>query len=530
MMSGQLAAARQVNDRLRTRLDSAALEDPALLGRHLDRAYELREHVELIGRTIAEADRGGVKRLMFTVPPQSGKSTTAATWAPFWWLIKHPRHRVAVASYAGELAEGRGKDVLALVEQHGARYGLQLHPRRRASHNWRLTSGGGMRCVGIDGGLTGVDVDLMIIDDPHAGIQDAGSVAKRRHVREFYTGTVIPRMQPGGVIIIIQTRWHPLDLTGWLLKEQGLVEDGGIWKLVHMPAIAVPPNPARWVPLDALGRQPGEPLPHPKVARGDRAALLEHWHGKRVEGGAREFNALYQGDPQPAEGALLSWDIIAARRDHLSQVGPMRRAVAVDPSGGGRDTAGIIAGFLGEDRKLYFTHDRSGEMSSDEWGRQACLLAYEIEAGTIIVETNYGGDMATRTIRTSWDALQREAEIPRGTLPPYIKVVRAKTGKLLRAEPIAQQWIEDNIRTAAPLTELETEWATWQPDDSMSPGRIDASVYLAFHLLPIPGAAAVMSTAADASKTQVSPPTTGLAGRRITQPKGRRGAADLGIE
>ncbi|MDJ1135402.1 hypothetical protein [Streptomyces iconiensis] len=73
----------------------------------------------------------------------------------------------------------------------------------------------------------------------------------------------------------------------------------------------------------------------------------------------------------------------------------MRRAVAVDPSGGGKDTAGVAAGFLGVDQRLYFTHDRTRRMSSDQWARAACALTYETDATLILVEKNYGGDMVT---------------------------------------------------------------------------------------------------------------------------------------
>src|SRR5690606_41525953 len=83
----------------------------------------------------------------------------------------------------------------------------------------------------------------------------------------------------------------------------------------------------------------------------------------------------------------------------------------------------------------------------------------------------------------------------RGTLAPMIKQATAKQGKRLRAEPVAQQIWDDRMRTAAYLPEYEHEWVTWQPRDPDSPGRIDASVYLAYEMLPIPGAETVVSIA-----------------------------------
>ncbi|MET7606398.1 hypothetical protein [Streptomyces avermitilis] len=71
-----------------------------------------------------------------------------------------------------------------------------------------------------------------------------------------------------------------------------------------------------------------------------------------------------------------------------------------------------------------------------------------------------------------------------GKLKPMIDAVSAKQGKLLRAEPIAQQMVEDRVRLRGAFVDLENEWATWQPTDQDSPGRLDASCVLAYGLIP----------------------------------------------
>ena len=89
--------------------------------------------------------------------------------------------------------------------------------------------------------------------------------------------------------------------------------------------------------------------------------------------------------------------------------------------------------------------------------------------------------------------------IPPEALPPYVMPKRAKVGKLLRAEPIAQQMLEGRVRLDGHFPELEEEWVSWQPDDPDSPGRIDASVYLGYGLLPVPNAAEAIGSAAGVS-------------------------------
>ncbi|MDQ0683599.1 phage terminase large subunit-like protein [Streptomyces achromogenes] len=124
---------------------------------------------------------------------------------------------------------------------------------------------------------------------------------------------------------------------------------------------------------------------------------------------------------------------------------------------------------------MWITDDVSAPMSSADWSTAACRLAYGTNASIIYVEWNFGRDMCVLAIQTSWEALQRSEEIPKNVLMPAIAPVRAKQGKLLRAEPIAQQMVQDKVRFRGVFTDMEREWSTWQSSDPDSPGRIDAS-------------------------------------------------------
>jgi hypothetical protein len=455
---------------------------PTQLAALLERSYRVRKHLTVIGEAFAAAENKTVDRVIITAPPQCGKSETAARWGPFWWLTKHPEHKVALVSYGDSLAVKHSRAIRRFVTTHGSRFGLELRTGSGSAHDWEMSSGGGMRAVGVESGLTGHPGDIVIIDDPLKDRQDAESMRMRDLVWDCYSGTIIPRLSPRAPIIIIATRWHPDDLIGRVLAAEGSTADGGRWHVVHLPAMATAPD-------DVLNRQLGDPLPHPKIRENDKIELLRHWQDKRKTVTPRDWAALYQGDPRPVEGALIDGAILQQRRHFDPQAKPVRVAVAVDPSGGGRDAAGIIAGWLGDDAKLYWSHDKTGRMPSDQWARAACQLAHDIGADVCICEQNYGGDMAKLVLRTAWQSLAREnaGSGQDWGMPPMIKMVHSRRGKMLRAEPVAQQIMEDRVRFSAYLPELEHEWATWVVGGD-SPGRIDASVHLAFALLPPPGA------------------------------------------
>lgn len=494
----------------------AALSNPAAMGRYLDpHGFAARAHTRLIGNELTRLGRD-YDRLLLTTPPQVGKSTLVSELLLFWWLARHPTTHNAIASYAASLAIKKSRAVRRHVIQDGDRYGLKIQRGEAHVHDWALSTGGGLRATGVGGSLTGFPITgVGVVDDPHKDRRDADSLRMRNHVWDWWSSVLLSRLRPGVPVVLVMTRWHEDDLAGRVLRHEGTTDTGGRWRVIHLPALAVSLD-------DPLGRDIGEPLTHPALEDHDLEALLAHWEDKRSTSTPRDWGALYQGDPQPAEGALISRDQLADQRrlnGHPAVPAPERTAVAVDPSGGGRDVAGIIGGFRGTDQRLYITHDRSRRCSSAQWARRACLLAFEISATVIIAEKNYGGDMVKMAIGTAWDALQKEGLIPADALKPYIAPVTAKTGKHLRAEPIAQQWIEDRIRTTSYLPEMEEEWATWQPDHTDSPGRIDASTYLAYGLLKVPGASQHIGNAAGVSLAAAAQQRTGLSG----VPLGRSG-------
>lgn len=459
-----------------------------------------RPHLEVLDSAFVRVRAGDVDRVGIITPPQVGKSERGAVAAPFWWLTHRPKDKIVCVSYADPLAVRRGRDVRKLVRAHGAPYGLELDPESKSVRDWQLSSGGGMRCAGIGGSITGMGADLGIIDDPHKNRAEADSSEMRDKVWDFYSGDFYSRLAPGAPIIVIQTRWHLDDLLGRLIKKEGRLEDGGRWLILHMPAIA---NPTKYGP-DPLGRRAGDPLPHPRLAVVDVAGALKHWHDKRDGSRARDWSALYQGDPVPSEGALTTEAILERQRVAEMPCEAAIIAVAVDPSGEGRDVAGIVGGALGADGNLYWTHDRSDEMQVDDWARAVCELAVEIGADRVIYETNFGAGMIRYAIRTAWDALAREwaqapenvdrppADNPFGNVPRLVPQ-NSKRGKWLRAEPAAQQLAEKRVFLVGSMPDLESEWLEWQPTSKESPGRLDASVHLTLNLLRPPGTEMVVS-------------------------------------
>ncbi|MFJ2774649.1 terminase large subunit domain-containing protein [Streptomyces sp. NPDC087300] len=474
--------------------------DPVTLAAGLAPDYRVRGHLRVVGQAFADMAAGVHDRTMVVLPPQVGKSEAASRWGVFWWLVKHPHHKIILVCHTQALANKHSRRVRDFITEHGHLFGLKLAPGNAAVQDWSLVSGGGLFALGTGGSSAGNPADALFLDDLLKGRVQAESKGERDKSHAIYGDDLLSRLAPGAPVILTGTRWHEDDPQARILRDEGRLEDGGAWHVVHMPAIA---DLALTGGTDPLGRATGDPLPHPKIEDGDTERLSAFW-GRRKDAVSRvsrnSWASLYQGDPKPREGALLKAEQNLAIRFPGQAAPAVRSAVAVDPSGvGHRDTAGIVGGHLGTDGRLWVTHDRTGNLEVDEWARAAAKLAMEIDADAVVVEQDYGGNMPKTLIRGAWERLAEEwdtehdgdvdagANPYRSRIAPAVENVKARKAKVLRAEPVAGQMREDRIRYGAFMTELENEWETWQPGSKESPGRIDAMVYLAYHLLPVPG-------------------------------------------
>lgn len=268
------------------------LHTPAHIAAYLSRGRWLpAPHLNLVSDEVAKIRDGSVF-LIVTMPPRHGKSELISHWTPVWFLKNWPYKRVILSSYQiGFASEWGGKAKATLIENE-ADLGLMLATDTKAKARWSIRGyGGGMVSTGIGGSLTGRGGDLIIIDDPIRSQMEALSPTYRERAKEWYRATLRTRLQPGGSIIILQTRWHEDDLVGWLLSEnpEGL-EHRDPWKVINLPALAQPGDP--------LGRAEGKAL-WPSMYNLD--ALLD----LRQATGSYWWSAEYMGSPRPEGGGII---------------------------------------------------------------------------------------------------------------------------------------------------------------------------------------------------------------------------------
>lgn len=234
---------------------------------------------------------GDGDRLMIFCPPQEGKSTATSRLMPLWLLDQDPTLRIALMSFGAELATEFGRTVKTDIRSADGLLNIRVSRDSRAADRWKTEEGGGMVCVGRDGGLTGRPVDTLIIDDPFSSQQDAISLATRNRVWSWWESVGRPRLSSRGRVLLVNTRWHEDDLAGRLLQREP-----GRWHVLSIPAIAEADV------ADPLGRTPGTEL---KSAQGRKPG---YFRDLKSTYSPFAFSAIYQQRPAPTEGGLFPRD------------------------------------------------------------------------------------------------------------------------------------------------------------------------------------------------------------------------------
>lgn len=223
--------------------------------------WVLADHLALIDEAICESITGaGPPILIIEAPPRHGKSELISKYLPSWFLGCYPDKRVMLASYADKLARNFGRHCRDLLNRTAPWFGINGVRRDvTAADEWDLAGfSGGMLTAGVGGPLTGRGADLLIIDDPIKNAEEALSDRVRENHWDWWQSTAYTRLEPGGVAIVMMTRWHEDDLVGRLLKHQEEMEqDHGLQiGRVRLPALAENTENEP----DPMGRAEGEAL------------------------------------------------------------------------------------------------------------------------------------------------------------------------------------------------------------------------------------------------------------------------------
>ena len=268
-------------------------------------------HHEKMARAFERVAEGRCKRLIINMPPRHTKSEFASYLLPSWFLGKFPGKKVIQTSHTAELAVGFGRKVRNLVNSD--RYkdlfpDVALQADSKAAGRWATNYSGEYFAIGVGGAVTGKGADLLIIDDPHSE-QEAALAEINPEIYdktyEWYTSGPRQRLQPGGAIVVVMTRWSKRDLTGQVVKAEAQ-RGGEGWEVIEFPALfenGKPLWPEFWSQKELLALK--EELPNAKW-------MAQYQQNPTSETSAivkREWWQVWEKeDPPSCDFTLMSWD------------------------------------------------------------------------------------------------------------------------------------------------------------------------------------------------------------------------------
>lgn len=330
--------------------------------RGASRNYMPGLHHQVIGQALMELEAGRIDRLMIEAPPRHGKTQQIGIDFPVWYLNRNPDEAVVYATYSAERASDVGTMVRGLQQSDYVRAlwpGNEIYRRSNAARRFKLAQHAGTySAVGIGGALTGRGANLLVMDDTIKDRVMADSPTHQRRAREWYSSVARTRMEPGGRIVSMMTRWADNDLHGHIQREYA--EEG--WLILRLPALATSG--------DLLGRGYGDPL------------WPQRWNAQAMESMRsgllrRDWLALYQQTPAAGEGTVFMrewfrWYTPGNHPERLVRYGASDYAVTESQRA---DYTELGVAGMDERGALWLLEGWSGQKTADVWTEAMIDLA-----------------------------------------------------------------------------------------------------------------------------------------------------------
>ena len=409
------------------------------------------EHHRKMAAAFDEIASGKLKRLIINMPPRHTKSEFASHLFPAYLLGKNPKLKIIEATHTADLAINFGRKVRDLIdteEYAGIFPRTELKADSRSAGKWLTSQGGEYYASGIGGALAGRGADLFIIDDPHSE-QDAFSDRALEEAYDWFMTGPRQRLQPGGAIVIVMTRWSKKDLTGKLVRKMTQEKAADQWKVIEFPAILPSGNPLwhEFWKLDDLETIRAS-VPPSKWA----AQYMQRPTGEGISIIPKEwFNIWPNDNPPNCEYLIQSYDTAFLKNERADFTAITTWGVFY-PEGKINDEL-----YSGEEAHLILLDCIKERFDFPELKREAMRLYEHWEPDTVIIETKASGIPLTQELR--------RLGIPINTYSPNRG--QDKIARLNSVSPIFQDgkiWVPDN-RWAEELMEEVTDFPNGEHDD-----------------------------------------------------------------
>ena len=390
---------------------------PGLFGVNATPGFTMPNHIRYLDSKLCDAiSRRGSKRLLVSMPPRHGKSEYISKHLPAWFRGIYPRKEAVITTYGANFSASWGRKSKHLLAKNQDMFGVQVDMQSPVA-SWRIKGSEQVTfCSGVGGELTGKGAHLLVVDDPIKNAKESKSQTMRDATWDWWQSTAFSRIEPGGIAIILMTRWNEDDLVGRIKKQMLSDPDSEQWEIISFPAICDTND-------DILGRKRGEAL---WPERYNEETLLKIQKGS----GAYWWSALYQQQPAPLEGGLFQRSWFVEETFDITRIGDRVRAWDFAATENDGDwTVGLLMGKHLDSGDYWILDVVRGQWAP--WKRDEIIRKTAIRDGEktrIITEQEPGsaGKSFVAAMKRMLDGFS-------------VKSYRPSGSKELRAEPLSTQ-------------------------------------------------------------------------------------------
>lgn len=256
---------------------------------HPGGSWSSAPYLDVLADHVMRIEKGdpAYRRSYVNAPPRCGKSFVLTAAHAAWRLARNPRSKVIIASYSMDAAREHLATARKIMTAEWFRTCFpETALKADRSDKVETYLDGFIRATSVDGGLTGMGADLILIDDPMKADDGRRSEARQRII-DWYRSTVSSRLNnpKTGAFLLVMQRLHIDDFTVFL-------RDTGLWRELSLPLVAVRDERFTLQGGKVVTRAKGEIL--------DPARFDETWiKDRKSDAGAPTFAAQYQQDPEP---------------------------------------------------------------------------------------------------------------------------------------------------------------------------------------------------------------------------------------
>jgi predicted phage terminase large subunit-like protein len=347
------------------------------------------KYLKLLAERLTRVAARKTKRLAVNLPPRHFKTFMGSICLPAWILAHNPSAKIIILTYGQELADKNAYAVRGILRSEWFKqaFHTRIKKDRAKLVDFVTTDGGGVRSLSIQGGVTGLGADYIIIDDP-VEIKDCDNAKWLARVNVLFDDEIQTRLDnpKKGCIVVIAHRISENDMPGHVLQKGG-------WKQLKLPLIAMRSHTYDLGEDEVWERKKGELLRPDAFTKQDIRRLRD----SKQPG----FETLYQQNPGGRDRLRIKAEFFHAFSAADLPMGQSPVVLSIEPGqkGGPTNSFSVIQAWAPKDCAHLLLDQWREHASYPEFRSQAWRFIGKYRPSAVLIEDTGQGPSLSSEIK-----------------------------------------------------------------------------------------------------------------------------------